>query len=292
MLRTRGYSAATYSAISSAYRNKPTPFQLASYGVYIIDLIRKSDIQGLKEAFDLGISPNACNAHGESIVHNICRRCDVHVLEVLLQSGCEIQISDDNGHTPLHDACRAHEPNFPLVTKLLDLDIRLLYMADSHGHLPLSYTRRKHWSEWLQFLQSKKDVYWPRNTSIDGSAAPPLSLLEPNSRPIPDPENALSLQLASMFAGGKLQPDRVVIMKQIEQSNSPHVGCNDSDSDSDDDDDNESDYSSDSDDESEEDSIECETTALSNEFDASWDEEAMKAALESIDSSMKRPLSW
>ena len=288
MIRTRGYSAATYSTLSSAYHNKPTPYQLASYGVYTIDLIRKSDVDGLKEALDLGLSPNACNAHGESILHNICRRCDVNVLNVLLEAGCEVQVSDDNGRTPLHDACWAPEPNFPMVEKLLELDIRLLYMADSHGHLPLSYTRQDHWSEWLQFLQSKKDVYWPRNSSMDCTGAPTLTTMEPNSKPIPDPENALSIQIAFMFAGGKVKPSEVSILRLLEDESSPE---DDDDDESDYDDDDESDSSYDSDDSSEEDSTEPETS-LTNELDASWDVKEMNDVLESLESNLKRPLVW
>jgi Ankyrin repeats (many copies) len=291
MIRSRGYSAATYSTLSSAYHNKPTPYQLASYGVYVINLIRTSSIEGLHEVFDVGLSPNACNAHGESIVHNVCRRCDVQVLDVLLQAGCEIQISDDNGRTPLHDACWAPEPNFPLVERLLERDIRLLYMADSHGHLPLSYTRQDHWSEWLQFLQSKKDLYWPRNASSDCSAAPALTLLEPHSRPIPNPEESLSIQLALMVAGGKIKPKEASLLKLVEEESAPDDESDDDDYDDDDDDYSESSYDSDEDSESGYDCTEPETS-LANDFESSWDVKEMKEVLESLNSPIKRPLVW
>jgi hypothetical protein len=288
MIRSRGYSAATYSTLKGAYHNKPTPYQLASYGVYVINLIRNSNIEGLQEVLDAGLSPNACNAHGESIVHNVCRRCDVQVLNVLLEAGCEIQISDDNGRTPLHDACWAPEPNFPLVEKLLERDIRLLYMADSHGHLPLSYTRQDQWSEWLQFLQSKKDMYWPRNTSSD--SAPAMALLEPHSRPIPNPENALSIQLALMVAGGKLKPKEASLLKLLEEESSPDDGSDDDDYD---DEDSETSYDSDEDSESNSDSDSTEPeTSLTNDFEASWDVKEMNEVLESLDSPIKRPLVW
>ena len=294
MVRTRGYSAATYSTLSSAYRNKPTPYQLASYGVYTIDLIRKSDTDGLKQALELGLSPNACNSHGESILHNVCRRYSVDVLNVLLQAGCEIQVSDDNGRTPLHDACWAPEPNFPLVEKLLELDIRLLYMADSHGHLPLSYTRQDHWSQWLQFLQSKKDEYWPRNSGVDCTAAPELATMEPNSRPIPDPENALPLQIATMFAGGKIKPNEVDILKLLEDESSSDD--DDDDSDYDDDDDSDDDGSDSTDSSHNDDTSECgdtePETSVAAEFEASWDVKEMNDVLKSLESNLSRPLVW
>jgi hypothetical protein len=213
MIQSRGYSTAKHETLISAYYNQPTPLQLASYGVYVIELVRKADEHGLQEVMDLGLSPNACNKHGESILHNVCRRGDSRMLDVLLQAGCENQVSDDSGRTPLHDACWAAEPNFPLIEKVLERDIRLLYMADIRGHLPLSYTRQEHWSEWLQFLASKKDIYWPRVFSDDENSAPELTFSMPHSRPIPDPDHALSLELARLVAGAKLEPQEVISLK-------------------------------------------------------------------------------
>jgi hypothetical protein len=116
------------------------------------------------------------------------------MLDVLLQAGCEIKVSDDKGRTPLHDACWAPEPNFPLIEKLLDQDKQMLYMMDSRGHLPLMYARKHHWSKWLQFLRSKKDEYWPRGVALSYSELG-LPFSSPNSRPISDPKVTLTLAL-------------------------------------------------------------------------------------------------
>jgi hypothetical protein len=280
MVKSRGYSSTSCSTLSTAYYNKPSPFQLASYGVYMINLVRDGDVQGLQEALDLGLSPNACNAYGESIVHNVCRRSDDQMLDVLLRAGCEIQISDDNGRTPMHDACWTAQPNFLIVEKLLDRDIQLLFMSDNHGFLPLSYTRKDHWSEWLQFLQSKKDTYWPR-TKVD---VLDLTLSMPHTRPIRDPEKKLSLELSRMVAGGKLIPEEVqFLIDDAEHGHEKARDCNDDveSFDGNDDDTNDESISS-----------ILESSASSNMIDGSWNSAEMNKILNSLSKPTCAPLAW
>jgi Ankyrin repeats (3 copies) len=270
MIQSRGYSADKHETLLTGYYNKPTPLQLASYGVYVIELVRNADVDGMQEVMDLGLSPNACNTHGESILHNICRRGDVQMLDVLLQAGCEIQVSDDNGRTPLHDACWSAEPNFALVEKILERDIRLLYMADNRGHLPLSYIRQDHWSEWLQFLESKKNLFWPRVLRSDEYPVPELTYLMPHSRLIPDPENAPSLELAGMVAGAKLTPNEAYFLK-CDEPNDDESSLRDSDDDS--------------------------TTSESgachfDDLHLSWNIDEMRGVLESLSKRNSRPLAW
>jgi Ankyrin repeats (3 copies) len=298
MIQSRGYTATKYTTLSSAYYNRPTPLQIASYGVYVIDLIRTANEPGLQQVMELGLSPNACNTHGESILHNICRRGDVGMFDIVLQAGCAIQVSDDNGRTPLHDACWAATPNFPMVEKLLERDIRLLHMADNHGHLPLSFTRQDHWSEWLQFLESKKDVYWPRVSSHDKTVPPELTLSMPHSRPIPDPKDSLSLALARMVAESKLTPKEAYILKTYGTDGDPVSESDDDD----DDDDSTTDSDSDSDDDSTEDTTGTTSGSGPSKYDdccqSSWnihemeDIHEMEGVLESLRKPTGIPLAW
>jgi Ankyrin repeats (3 copies) len=288
MMHSRGYSATKYSTLLTAYYNKPTPLQLASYGVYVADMIRSGNIEAVQEVLNLGLSPNACNIHGESIVHSVCRRSDIHMLDILLQAGCEIQVSDDNGRTPLHDACWAPEPNFPLIEKLLERDKQMLYMMDSRGHLPLSYTRKHHWSEWLQFLQSKKDDYWPRGAALPCNNETGLLFSEPNSRPIRDPSLTPTLSLTQMVAGGKLKPKEARFMQnEFENKQNVLSSCNDDDDDSDcsddsDDDDNDSVVSTAS----------SESSTTKEELHDSWNFEEMNDILNSLTKPNRAPLAW
>jgi hypothetical protein len=149
------------------------------------------------------------------------------MLDLLLDAGCVIQTSDQNGRTPLHHACWAVTPNFPMIEKLLNRDIRLLNMADSHGYLPLSYIRQEHWSEWLQFLQARKEIYWPRTVCGDSSAAPPLTQLKPHSRIIRDPDHALPIDVAKMVANGKLRiKEAKFLMKTLDHVVADHAYTN------------------------------------------------------------------
>lgn len=204
MIRSRGYSVVTCATLKSAYYNKPTPLQEASYGLHVIALVKCGDAEGLRKALASGLSSNPANNHGESLLHMICRRGDTGLLSVMLELGCDIQVTDDYCRTQLHDACWASEPAFELVDKLLERDIRLFYMTDCRGALPLSYVRKEHWSQWLQYLESKKEVYWPRR--CDDEKVPKWTLQLPNTRPVPDPEQALTLELAYMVANGKMTP--------------------------------------------------------------------------------------
>ena len=285
LMHSRGYSATKYSTLLSAYYNKPTPLQLASYGVYIADMIRSGNTEAVQEVLELGLSPNACNMHGESMVHSVCRRSDIKMLDILFQAGCEIQVSDDNGRTPLHDACWAPEPNFPLIEKLLERDKQMLYMMDSRGHLPLSYTRKHHWSEWLQFLQSKKDDYWPH-----GGASPNeetgLPFSPPNSRPIRDPSIALTISITQMVANGKLKPKEARFMQnEFEDKQNVTTPCYDDDDDSDCSDDSDGNDSVVS-------TAASESSTNKADHNESWNFDEMNEILNSLTKPNRTPLAW
>lgn len=137
----------------------------------------------------------------------ICRRGDVEFLRVLLNLGCSVQVSDDYGRTPLHDACWTAKPNFDVVEMLLRADRHLLHLMDCRGALPLSYVRKENWTAWLEFFATRNDLFWPRRNHLQANEGPPpLALLQPNSYPRPDPVNALSAELANMVACGKIKP--------------------------------------------------------------------------------------
>ena len=205
MLRQRGYSTQRFQSKHSAYYNKPTPYQEASYDVYLIGLVRKNDKAAFAEAIQSGLSPNACNKYSESIVHTVCRRGFHYMLDTLLDHGCCLQVADDYGRTPLHDACWAAEPAFETVTRILERDARLVHIMDVRSNVPFAYIKEEHWGQWTGYLDSIKDKIWPDRTSEPKQAAPPLVSQEPGTRVLPDPKNALPLELAAMVAAGKLK---------------------------------------------------------------------------------------
>jgi hypothetical protein len=231
LIHSRGYSTRRFTTLQSAYYNKPTPLQQASYDSHLLEVTRKRDFDKLKSVLSSGISPNPCNQYGESMVHMVCRLGDHALLECFVENGCSLQVSDDYGRTPLHDACWAATPALETVKLILEADPRLIHMADSRGSLPFAYVRKEDWSVWIDFIEENKDVFWP--LIKDGKLSPPLLTLNgPNTCPLPDPQNALTIELAKMVASARMEPEEVQFLKH-DQSDDDDSDCDyDSDSDS------------------------------------------------------------
>jgi hypothetical protein len=131
------------------------------------------------------------------------------MLKIFKDAGCSLQVTDDFGRTPLHDACWTAEPNFETVDMILSTDERMLHIVDCRGSPPLSYVKRDHWAQWVAFFQARADTYWPpRDIAKDGEEPPPSLCNEaPHSRPIKDPPNAATMDVAQLIASGKMTPD-------------------------------------------------------------------------------------
>jgi hypothetical protein len=172
-----------------------------------VKAVREGNVRLLKTLLDAGLSPSPCNMYGESLMHLVCRRGDHSVLDALLQYGCTLQVSDDYGRTPLHDACWTPSPDFEIINLVLDEDVRLLYIADARGATPLSYVSKENRPRWIDFIDSVKDCYWPpRDVNVVGYEKPPfLTQREPDSIPVRDPPNALEIDVAFKVAAGVIQ---------------------------------------------------------------------------------------
>ena len=270
ILESRGYSMEEFMSIDTAYHNTPTPLQEASYAGHIIDVVRRGDPEELKRMMLSGLSPNSCNQHGESLVHMACRRGEAECLNVLLECGATLQIADDYGRTPLYDACWSTEPNFEIVEAIMKEDIRMFNVLDGRKQAPLTYVRRDVWKPWKKFLLRKIDEYWPaRDIEKEGpQKPPPLTQRKPNSRKIPVPKETLPLELASMVASGKMDPDEAVFLRHETEDDD---GASSSMSDDDDEDDDSS----------------------SSESEFSFDEEEMAMILQTVGSPRpSMPFNW
>lgn len=208
VMRSRGLAVDTYAALATAYYNRPSPLQVASYDVHLIALLKKRDCAALRGCLAAGLAPNPCNTHGESFLHTVCRLGDPELLKALLDAGGDLQCADDYGRTPLHDACWSVTPCWESIELILDRDVNLLRVRDCRQALPLSYVQKQHWGEWITFLQARKEKYFPEH----GSAPPLLARQRPHSRPAPDPVNALAVDLARMVASGRLTPAEVAVL--------------------------------------------------------------------------------
>jgi hypothetical protein len=213
LMRSRGYPVVHYDSLQTAYYNKPTELQQASYDVHLIDLVKNHQLDELRDCLAMGLSPNPCNAWGESVLHLLCRTgSPPSVLQVFVQAGADVQVVDDYGRTLLHDACWSVHPCMATIEMLLDHDVHLLQMRDCRGAQPLSYVPEAHWADWMTFLGQHKDKYFPMMPADRNAPVPPLTQKAPNSRPVANPPNALSIELARMVASGRMSPAEVRLL--------------------------------------------------------------------------------
>lgn len=69
----------------------------------ILNLIRKGDLELLKEFFQNGGNPNVVDSKGYSMLHNaLLEHASLDILEVLLQVGVDLNLKAPNGQTALH----------------------------------------------------------------------------------------------------------------------------------------------------------------------------------------------
>jgi hypothetical protein len=179
----------------------------------------------------------------------VCRRGHIDLLEVLVDAGVNLQVSDDYGRTvsaprrivnsqlfsktfiltlyppfdiaqPLHDACWTAEPAFDVMDLLLKTDPRLLYMKDARGSLPFSYLHKDHWPVWKLFLDDMKDAYFPSLPEGQEQGPPKLAELPPNSLPVPDPKHALPHAMAALLSNGKMTADEIKMLLSADHEDS------------------------------------------------------------------------
>jgi ankyrin repeat protein len=239
-LQERGYLTRhrTFATKRTAYFNQPTAHQKASYGSRMITIIKQGQVKAMVQMMEAGLSPNACNTHGESLLHMICRRGNWDLFQVLVGAHVDLQVADDYGRTPLHDACWSSYPNFSLVRHLVQTDVNFLFLEDARGSLPLAYVPKPHWALWNGFLAQVLDELFPLDKATDESV-PSLCRGAPDSRPVRDPTNVvLPATLANMVANGSMAPSDVLLaMTELSGEDRLMTSDNDDDDDSESDDD-------------------------------------------------------
>lgn len=230
-LKERGYFPRNYSSKRSGYHNAPTEHQLASYGCAIVDAIKQNRAEDLRRLLEAGLSPNACNEHGESILHMVCRHGKADLFRILVAFDVDLQQTDDYGRTAMHDACWAANPSFEIVQWLIKSDPTFLFLYDARGSLPLSYVTKANWAAWREYLEDTINELFPRGKEAK-LLVPYICTLKPNSRPVPDPKYKIDPILANMVASGAMSPYDA-IMSMEESDDETTVACSEYDDDSD-----------------------------------------------------------
>ena len=114
MMKARGYTKKRCYALECGYHNKTTRTQRLSYHAHIVDMVKDGKVNTVRKLLTTGLSTNPANVHGEGLINLVCRLGKSDILKVMIDAGCDIQVSDDYGRTPLHDACCAPQTSCTL----------------------------------------------------------------------------------------------------------------------------------------------------------------------------------
>lgn len=259
---------------------------MASYGGHFVGAVRFGNVHALRKCLVAGLSPNASNVHGESVLHTAGRSGRAASFRLLVAFGAEVQVCDSSGRTPLHCACWSEGPSFEIIETILDVDKRMLFLADSCGSTPLEYVRRQNWTGFTRFLMTKKDKYWPDRdfATLGPEDDPELTLEQPHSRPMESLRPDLSLGSIAAIAEGRYSQSclsdshkspRSIEDGYTESSDFSDLECSESKKCVDDDDDSDDGYDED------------DNSVTSGD---SFDEDEMELILQSIGGSM--PVQW
>jgi hypothetical protein len=133
-----------------------------AYTNEMLSAVRSQDTDMLAKYLSEGKNMQSCNQFGESIISLACRKGSTKVVEFLLnKADVSIQICDDYGRTPLHDACWVSEPDFNLIKMLVKICPDLFIICDKRGHTPLTYAHKEQYENWCSFLSKNKDIIHP-----------------------------------------------------------------------------------------------------------------------------------
>ncbi len=151
-----------FDEVPDGFFLRMTDENIEAYTKETLKAVRTKDIDKLQQYLSQGKNLQCCNKFGESIISMACREGSMDVVDFLLnEADVSIQICDDFGRTPLHNACWASEPNFDLVSVLIRKCADLCIICDKRGHTPLDYVQKGHYENWSSFLLNNKDVILP-----------------------------------------------------------------------------------------------------------------------------------
>lgn len=163
ILESKGIQSTVHSYASlTGFFEETKDEEVKAYGLDVLKAIRDSDIEQLRAFQQQGRPLKCSNRFGESLLHLACRKGLLSVVDFLINEvGVPLNVIDDMGRNPLHDAFWTIEPNFELVDVLVKQCPDLLLVSDKRGHTPFSYARRNHWSKWITYLNERSNILAP-----------------------------------------------------------------------------------------------------------------------------------
>ena len=167
LLQSKDPSITTVSSLSlKNYFLEYNDSHYDSYDAESIAAIRGQNLDVLRALHGTeGRTLQATNKFGESLLHMACRRGFTRIVHFLLtEADVSLNVCDDMGRTPLHDACWTCEPNMDLMELLILHCPELLVMKDRRGSAPFEYIRGDHACAWMKFLSENKALIQSEKT--------------------------------------------------------------------------------------------------------------------------------
>jgi len=171
ILKRNGYedcSLVAYDKVPAGFFHEITEENTRGYTTRVLTAVRSNNINELKRIHSEGHCMQCCNKFGESILHLACRRGYTDIVRFLVENAnVSVNIRDDYGRTPFHDACWVTSIDFDLIDLLLKKSPDLLFVQDKRGFSPLHYVKSGSYSEWTDFLTERKDLIVVKKLFVD-----------------------------------------------------------------------------------------------------------------------------
>ena len=204
ILVSHGCPRSPPAAGDAGYATQPSPLQKASHGTALLRAVQRSDTEALVGLLRAGLSPNPCNAHGDSVLQMVAKRSDYSLFRALVvDGGASLRVADSFGRTVLHHAAwadAASDDTFRIVRLVLErCGQEILWLTDKNGIGPFDFLTDEKWDPWAKFLEESQDVL----TAIIGRE-PPIPAGGYVEGMLPDPPGALKPEMAARVASGEV----------------------------------------------------------------------------------------
>jgi Ankyrin repeats (3 copies) len=134
----------------------PQQSEIDAYGFDLLNAVRNQDLKALEKFYNEGRPLKCSNQFGESLLHLACRKSFTKVVRFLIETAnVPLNVKDDFGRNPAHDACWTISPNWELMDLIVDECPDLFYIEDVRGHTALDYIRMEHWPAWNNYIRMK-----------------------------------------------------------------------------------------------------------------------------------------
>ena len=176
----RSMDVAARSSTSSSFFIQLSERNIQAYTLEKMDATRTDNVSKLQECHEAPRNEviHCCNRYGESIIHTACRRNAIKCLQYLVSTYNDddttndrkrsiLQVMDDYGRNPLHDAFWTAQPNYDIVKFVISICPDLLLLQDVRGFCPLHYVRKECWSSWKSFLDENVNLLRPTNQLLE-----------------------------------------------------------------------------------------------------------------------------